>query len=142
MNLFQISGRLTRDPEVNGSATKFTVAVDDYNSSTKTREAQFFPVVAFGRLGDVIRQYAGKGREVVVWGKARENHWTDQNGQKRSRWEFIADGLDLVGKGSGAPQGGNPQGQQQGGRQQQQPSHRDQGDDGSFSLGDDGPDPF
>jgi single-strand DNA-binding protein len=136
MNQFQISGRLTRDPEMNGSATKFTVAVDGYNFSTKQREAQFFPVVAFGKLGDLVRQYTSKGREVVVWGNARENHWTDQNGQKRSRWEFIADGVDFVGGGG---QGGQ---RQQGGGQHQgpPPSHRDDGDDGAFNLGeDDGP---
>ena len=57
MNRVVLIGRLTRDPELrnttNGnSQEKFTLAVDrDYTNQQGEREADFIPIVAWGKTG-------------------------------------------------------------------------------------------
>jgi len=57
MNRVVLIGRLTRDPELryttNGnSQAKFTLAVDrDYTNQQGEREADFIPIVAWGKTG-------------------------------------------------------------------------------------------
>lgn len=103
MNMVILSGRLTRDPEVRASSASSvvhaTVAVDSWNSATKTREGEFFNVVVFGQQAEFLAKYGGKGREITVSGRLHNNQWADKaTGEKRSRTEIIASQVQLHGK--------------------------------------------
>lgn len=82
MNNCHFTGRMVRDAEdINGGGVRFTIAVDGYNYSTKQREATFIPCVAFGKVVDVIKQYAPKGKAVAVSGDLRIREYEATKGQ-------------------------------------------------------------
>ena len=93
-----ITGNLTRDPEVrntpNGaSVCSFSVAVNrvyrDSNGEQK-EDVSFIDCSAWGKLGEMICQYAKKGSSVLVSGRLDQRSWEDKNsGQKRSRVEVV-----------------------------------------------------
>jgi len=93
INQVILMGRLTRDPEQRTTSTgktiaSFSIAVDRGGESDA---ADFFEVTAWEKLGDLVIQYLGKGRRVLVQGRLRQDSWDDkETGKKRSRVEVTA----------------------------------------------------
>lgn len=100
-----ITGNLTRDPEVrntpNGaSVCSFSVAVNrvyrDSNGEQK-EDVSFIDCSAWGKLGEMIGQYAKKGSSVLVSGRLDQRSWEDKNsGQKRSRVEVVVEDFNFL----------------------------------------------
>jgi len=113
INSVVLVGRLTRDAELKytsgGSAVcKFSIALNRRKKTGDTwgEEANFFDVVLWGRQGEAIHQYLGKGKQIAVQGELRQNRW-EQNGQSRSKVEIHALNVQLLGGGpSGGQSGG------------------------------------
>lgn len=106
-----LMGRLTRDPEQRTTTTgktiaSFSIAVD---RGGQDDTADFFEVTAWEKLGDLVIQYLGKGRRVLVQGRLRQDSWDDkETGKKRSRVEVTATDvtfLDSAGEGGNAGAG-------------------------------------
>ena len=105
-----ITGNLTRDPELrttpNGaSVCSFSVAVNrtfkDSNGEQK-EDVSYIDCFAWGRLGEMINQYAKKGSGVLVSGRLDQRSWEDKNGGgKRSRVEIVVEDFNFI----GAPRG-------------------------------------
>ena len=105
-----ITGNLTRDPELrttpNGaSVCSFSVAVNrtfkDSNGEQK-EDVSYIDCSAWGRLGEMINQYAKKGSGVLVSGRLDQRSWEDKNGGgKRSRVEIVVEDFNFI----GAPRG-------------------------------------
>ena len=73
MNQVNELGRLTRNPETRYSAegkavSRFSLAVNMPNG-----KAEFFPVVAFDKLGEFCEKHLAKGRQVVISGSLHNN---------------------------------------------------------------------
>lgn len=109
INQVIIMGRLTRDPEQRTTPSgktvvRFSVAVDRQGNDDT---ADFFDVTAWEKLGELVVQYLGKGRRVLVQGRLRQDSWDDkETGKKRSRVEVVATDvtfLDGPNGGSDAP---------------------------------------
>lgn len=95
-----IIGNLTRDPELrftpNGVAVaNFGVAVnrrkkvgDDYED-----EVSFFDVSAFGSLGENLSESLARGNRVMVVGQLQQRSWENDEGEKRSKIEIVADAV-------------------------------------------------
>ncbi len=108
-----ITGNLTRDPELrttpNGaSVCSFSVAVNrvyrDSNGEQK-EDVSFIDCSAWGKLGEMISQYAKKGSGVLVSGRLDQRSWEDKtSGQKRSRVEIVVEDFNFTGQ---APTGGS-----------------------------------
>lgn len=87
-------GNLTRNPETRMTSagmmvTEFAVAV---NIGTKDKPDTFFAeIIAFGKLAEQVSTYLRKGNQAFVVGKLKEDRWTDQQGQKKSRIRIYAD---------------------------------------------------
>lgn len=106
-----ITGNLTRDPELrntpNGaSVCSFSVAVNrvyrDSNGEQK-EDVSFIDCSAWGKLGEMINQYAKKGSGVLVSGRLDQRSWEDKtSGQKRSRVEIVVEDFNFTGS---APSG-------------------------------------
>lgn len=120
LNHVVLIGRLTRDAEIKytGSGTPVTRIGLAVNRRRKSGdgwidEASFFDVVLWGRMGESLSQYLTKGKQVAIDGELRQNRW-EQNGQKRSKVEVVANNLQLLGgpggQGGGGARGGAPQG--------------------------------
>ena len=101
-----ITGNLTRDPELrttsNGSnVCSFSVAVNrTYKDSSgeQKEDVSYIDCSAWGRLGEVINQYAKKGSSVLVSGRLDQRSWEDKNdGKKRSRVEIVVEDFNFIG---------------------------------------------
>jgi single-strand DNA-binding protein len=93
INQVILMGRLTRDPESRTTTTgktiaNFSIAVD---RGGQDDTADFFEITAWEKLGELVIQYLGKGRRVLVQGRLRQDSWDDkETGKKRSRVEVTA----------------------------------------------------
>ena len=105
-----ITGNLTRDPELrttaNGSTVcGFSVAVNRVykdSSGEQKEDVSYIDYSAWGRLGEMISQYAKKGSGVLVSGRLDQRSWEDKtDGKKRSRVEIVVEDFNFV----GAPRG-------------------------------------
>ena len=111
-----LMGNLTRDPETrttpNGqSVTNFSLAV---NRTWKGQDGQtnedvsYIDCVAWGKPGEIIAQYLGKGRAVLVSGRLDQRSWEDkETGGKRSKVEVVVEDFNFVGDGQGNSGGYN-----------------------------------
>lgn len=112
LNKVMLIGNLGRDPELrytaNGSAvSNFTMAVTrTYGSGEQRREeTEWFTVVAWEQLAEVISQRLEKGRRVFVEGRMATRSWDGPDGQKRYRTEVVANKVIFLDSGKG---GHNP----------------------------------
>ncbi|MCD8490432.1 MAG: single-stranded DNA-binding protein [Geovibrio sp.] len=99
-NKVVLLGNCTRNPEVRYvpgrdlAVAKFGLAVNSRRSKDK-EETMFIDIVAFGKLGEICGEYLTKGSPVLVEGRLSQNVW-EQEGQKRSKHEVIAENIQLV----------------------------------------------
>jgi len=112
-----LMGNLTRDPETrntpNGqSVTNFSLAVNRTwkgADGQQNEDVSYIDCVAWGKPGEIIAQYLGKGRAVLVSGRLDQRSWEDkESGGKRSKIEVVVEDFNFVGDGAGAgaPSGG------------------------------------
>ena len=109
-----LMGNLTRDPELrqtpNGqNVCSFSLALNrSYKGSDGNwQEAtDYIDIVAWGPLGERVSQYLSKGRPCLVNGRLQSRSW-EQDGQKRSKLEVIAQDVTFLGgRGEGGDNGG------------------------------------
>lgn len=126
-NQVVLMGNLTRDPELrqtpNGqNVCSFSLAL---NRSYKGADGNwqeatdYIDVVAWGPLGERVAQYLSKGRPCLVNGRLQSRSW-EQDGQKRSKVEVVAQDVTFLGGPGG--DGGNGGGYQGGGSSSSQSS--------------------
>ncbi len=96
MNVVVLIGRLTRDPELRYTAqgtavTNFGIAVDrNYGGSDDNQQtADFFNVVCWNKLAEIVAQYMTKGRQVAVQGRLQSRSY-EYEGQRRTSVEIVA----------------------------------------------------
>ncbi len=103
-----IAGNLTRDPELRStpsgsSVCSFSVAVNrvyrDGNGEQK-EDVSFIDCSAWGKLGEMINQYAKRGSGVLVSGRLSQRSFEDKTGAKRSRTEIVAEDFNFIGGGN------------------------------------------
>lgn len=110
LNHITIHGRLTQDVELKQtqsgvSVCNFTVAVDRSYLKGEDKITDFFTVVCWRGLADMVSKYFGKGKEILVSGEMQSRKWQDNDGNNRISWEIQANTVDFCGsKGNSAPQ--------------------------------------
>ena len=103
MNIFTISGRCGRDPEVkfgnSGSAVcKFVVAVDWYKGKEKPKETDWIEVVCFKGQAEFVGNNLTKGKLITVSGAGHVEKW-EKDGVKHSKFVLYANDVSFeVGK--------------------------------------------
>lgn len=111
LNKVFILGRLTRDPEQRTlpsgrPVSSFGMATNrvwtNQESKEKQEQTEFHNIVAFGKLAEICNQYLNKGQLVLIEGRIQTRFWEDQNGNKRSRTEIIAEGMQMGPKARGS----------------------------------------
>lgn len=103
LNKVLLIGRLTRDPEArytpSGAAvTEFGFAVNRYYTVNGERKEDtcFLDISAWGRLGELARNYLRKGRQAYIEGHLTFSEWQTQEGQKRSKIRVVADNIQFL----------------------------------------------
>jgi single-strand DNA-binding protein len=110
LNKVLLIGNLGTDPEMrytaNGSAvTTFRIAVTrGFNSPDGERreETEWFTVVAWSKLAEVVGTNLHKGRKVFVEGRLQTRSWERDN-VKHWRTEVIAERVLFLDRAQGAP---------------------------------------
>jgi len=107
INRVNITGNLTRDPELRASAggtfvLSFSVAVNDRRKNPNTQQWENYPnfidCTMFGKRAESVSKYLAKGSKVAIEGKLRWSQW-EQEGKKRSKIEIIVDEIEFMSKG-------------------------------------------
>ena len=124
MNKVILMGRLTRDPEVKYTPSgkcvcSFTLAVDrGFKNADGQKEADFIPVVVWGKAAELCGNSLAKGHRLLVDGRIQVRNYDDKNGQKKWMTEVIANNVEFIepkaasanrGGGSGMEQMGTTQ---------------------------------
>lgn len=98
MNKVILLGRLTRDPEVrytqnnNTLVASFSIAVNRrFVAPGQERQADFFNIVAWSKLGEFCSKYFKKGQQVSIVGRLQNRSWDDDQGTKHYITEIIAE---------------------------------------------------
>jgi len=103
-------GRLTRDPEQrtmpNGrQVSNFGMATNrvwtNRESGEKQEQVEFHNIVTFGKLAEICNQYLKKGQLILIEGRIQTRSWDDQSGNRRSRTEIVAEGMQMGPKAGG-----------------------------------------
>ena len=115
LNNYSVIGRMTRDLDErafaytsNGKARlNISIAVNDgYGDNQYT---SYFDVVVWGKTAENIKPYLGKGKQICINGRLRQDRW-ENNGQKNSRVVIVAETVQLLGgRDNSAGTGGNNQ---------------------------------
>ena len=97
INNVVLGGNLTRDVELrstpNGTAVcEFSIANNHtyMSNNEKKEEVSFISVVVWGRMAENCGKYLAKGKGVIVEGRMKQQTWTTDDGQKRSKLKVIA----------------------------------------------------
>lgn len=102
MNRIILLGRLVRDPEVRYTQTgkvvcQFTIAVDrPFSSQDGQREADFIPIVIWGKQAETCGNSLTKGQRVLVEGRLQIRSYDAKDGSKRYVTEVIADRFEFI----------------------------------------------
>ena len=114
INRVNITGNLTRDPEMRATGSgmavlQMGVAVNDRRKNAQTGEWEEAPnyidAVMFGTRAESVSRFLSKGSKVAIEGKLRWSSWEDKTtGAKRSKIEVIVDDIEFMssrGEGGG-----------------------------------------
>jgi single-strand DNA-binding protein len=104
LNKVMIIGNLGRDPEMRYTpsgkpVTTFSVATSrTWNTSEgeKREETEWFNVVAWSSLAEICKQYLTKGQQVYIEGRLQTRHWDDQEGNKHTSIEIVANEMIIL----------------------------------------------
>ena len=115
INRVVVSGNLTRDPELKATAGGMSIlnmrmAVNDRRKNQQTGEWEDKPnyvdVIVFGSRGEALSRFLSKGSKIAVEGKLRWSEWENQQGDKRSKLEVVADDVEFMSSREGGSSGG------------------------------------
>ena len=103
LNVAVLMGRLVADPELRHTpkdipVTTIRIAVDRrFNKAGGEKQTDFIDVTAWRQTADFICRYFRKGSMIAVQGSIRVDSYTDRDGNKRSRFEVVADNVSFCG---------------------------------------------
>ena len=110
INRVNITGNLTRDPELRATAggtqmLAFGVAVNDRRKNPQTGAWEdvpnFVDCIVFGSRAEAVSRFISKGSKVAIEGKLRYSSWETKEGQRRSKLEVIVDEIEFMSRSNG-----------------------------------------
>ena len=121
MNRAILFGRLTKDVDLRTtpsgrSVAMLTLAIDRPATKDGNKEADFIPVVLWGKTAEAVARYVHKGQRLLVEGRIQVRSYDGKDGQKRYATEVVADKAEFIDKSEqGASQQDSGFGQQNSG---------------------------
>lgn len=116
INRVNVTGNLTRDPELRATAggtqvLSFGIACNDSTKDRHTGEWKEYPnfidCTMFGTRAEALGRIMAKGQKVAIEGKLRYSSW-EKDGQRRSKLEVIVDEVILMSKPADRKQADSP----------------------------------
>lgn len=106
LNHIDVQGRLVAAPELRQTpqgtlVASFRVACDrDRMDQNGQRQADFFPVVAWGKTGEFVNKWFGRGDQILVSGRLTSRNYKDKQGNNRTAYEIVAEAVNFCGSKS------------------------------------------
>jgi single-strand DNA-binding protein len=105
MNAVHLIGNITRDIELKkvgeNQVVEFSIAINEvwYNQAKEKQErTHFIGCVAWGKLGENIAKYFGKGQRIAIDGSLAQETWEDkESGKKREKTKVRVSSFDFCG---------------------------------------------
>lgn len=95
MNSVSLIGNIaTSVKSGNGSATTMLAVHRIYQTKDK-QTADFVPIVAFGKMGEVLNNYASKGTQIGISGRIRTGQY-ERDGKTEYTWQVVAEHIYLL----------------------------------------------
>lgn len=96
MNTVQLTGRLTRDPDVRytdggSSVARFTLACDRRFKTENGPTADFIRCVAFGKTAEFVEKYFTQGMKMELVGRIQTGSYENQERQKIFTTDVVAE---------------------------------------------------
>lgn len=93
MNRCYFTGRTTRDIEIRYTQGENSTAVGRFSLAVETgykdkKRTDFFNMTAWGKTAETMEKYVPKGTKIIVECEARQNNYTDRNGNKVNTVDF------------------------------------------------------
>jgi len=98
-NTVTVIGNVTRDPELRFTPSGMAIATfglavnrmwTDRQTNERKEQVSFFDIKCWSQLGENVSTSVAKGNRVIVSGRLEQQSW-EQDGQKRSKVEIVAD---------------------------------------------------
>ena len=107
-------GNVGKDPEVRyleggASVASFSLATTEVyknKNGEKVSQTEWHNIVAWRHLADLAEKYISKGRQLYIEGRITNRTWEDKDGNKRYTTEIVAGSIQLLGRKSDEPGGG------------------------------------
>lgn len=101
LNKVILGGRLVSDPELKQTQSgipvcSFSVAVNRRVSGEGEQKVDFINCQAWRQTAEFLCRYFRKGSSVCIIGSIQTRSWTDQNNQKRTAVEVVAEEVNFV----------------------------------------------
>ena len=95
-------GNLTADPELKQtqggiSVCSFSIAVNRKYNKDGNNECDFITIQTWRQTAEFVTRYFKKGKPILVCGQLQTRTWTDNQGNKRTATEVVADEVSFVG---------------------------------------------
>lgn len=111
LNNLQVIGNVGKPPEMrftpNGKpVTNFTMATNREYVTTdgvKKKETEWFSVVCWGRLAEIVNQFVSKGMLLFVSGRIHLHVWENDQHLERSRLQINANKVIFLTKSDNTP---------------------------------------
>lgn len=97
-----IMGRLGKDPEHRQTqggtkVAQFSIATTEWDASKKEERTQWYDCIAFGDIGDRLKDRVRKGDRLLVNGTMRSRKYTPKDGDREvTVWELVVFRLTLI----------------------------------------------
>jgi single-strand DNA-binding protein len=101
-NHITILGRLTKDPEIRYTPSQKVVAsivlaVDrPFTGADGKREADFIPVVIWGKTAELVGNSCAKGHRLLVEGRLQIRNFDAKDGTKHWVTEVVANSVEFI----------------------------------------------
>lgn len=101
MNNIVLLGRLTKDADIRSTQSgkvvaSFTLAVDRPYTQNGKREVDFIACQIWGKSAEVLGKSVHKGQRILLEGRLQIRQYTDNNGNKRTAAEVVADRFEFI----------------------------------------------
>lgn len=101
VNEVRLAGRVVNDPELKTtqsglSVTTFRIAINRPKREGQEDAADFVTIVAWKQRAEFVTRYFRKGMAIYIEGALRLRTWQDQQGNKRSALEVVADDIKFI----------------------------------------------
>ena len=101
MNSVNLTGRLTRDPDIRytdggTSIARFSIAVDRKFTNENGPKADFPNIIAFGKTAEFIEKWFTKGMKIEITGRIQTGSYTNQDGAKVYTTDVVAENVGFA----------------------------------------------